>query len=91
MYLTFFFFFSATLVSLVTVEAQSYGPESIKGIRVVEHIPAGVPPSLPSSQNADQRVAAAAAAVRTATPQRMTPASQAVRRPAAVSTPPVPG
>jgi hypothetical protein len=32
--------FSDVLVNLVSVDAQSYGPESLKGIKVVELIPA---------------------------------------------------
>ena len=38
-----FYFVSDTLVSLITVEAQSYGPNSLVGIKVVEYCP---PPHL---------------------------------------------
>ena len=34
-----YLFISDTLVSLITVEAQSYGPNSLVGIKVVEYCP----------------------------------------------------
>ena len=33
--------FTDTLVHMVTIEAQAYGPNSLLGIKVVEHVPAG--------------------------------------------------
>ena len=60
----------------MTVEAQSYGPESIKGIRVVEHIPAGALQQMQVPPVPDNNRPVPA---KTSTPQKMQSA-QPVRR-----------
>ena len=100
--LKLFFCLSAILVSLVTVEAQSYGPESIKGIRVVEHIPAGLvapsapPPTVqaqqkalftsPSSVGSSNTPVKIAPALLNSTPKQLLPAT---RRPVITTPAPI--
>ncbi len=49
MYRVYNLYVAGTLVSLLTVEAQSYGPSALINIKVVEHVPAmsGVPSVMP--------------------------------------------
>ena len=86
----------------MTVEAQSYGPESIKGIRVVEHIPAGIfaPAAPPTAQPqhklptapaaADSRASNTPVKIAPAQPNASRSATPAARRPLIATPAPIP-
>ena len=65
----------------MTVEAQSYGPGSLIGIKVVEQVPAGVVQQQIQGSPAQGQAARAPTPQRQATPQRHTPGGATPQRP----------